>query len=112
MSLKRIVSFGYKYGEPVVGAGVIVVDVRKMFNNPYHDHSLRDKTGRDLSVRAYIIMTTPNFAALYAHVKERVLVPGAEVAYIGCMGGRHRSVFLAETLGVDLKVIVEHRDLP
>lgn len=112
MTLKKIISFGFRHegGGPNTGIpGVIVVDIRQMFRNPYHDRRLRKKRGTDPEVQKDILKT-PNFHAKYAHLKEQVTVPGTEVAYIGCTGGHHRSVFLAEKLGRELGVPVEHRD--
>lgn len=109
--LKKIVSFGFRHnGGPVAVAGIVVVDVRRMFRNPFHDQTLRDKNGTDPDVQADV-MKTPNFDAKYAHVRDQVTTPGIEEAWIGCSGGHHRSVFLAEKLGQELGVTVEHRDI-
>jgi UPF0042 nucleotide-binding protein len=110
--LKKIVSFGFRHegGGPNVVAGTVVVDVRKQFRNPYRDKTLRYKLGTDPEVQKDI-MKTPEFRAKYQHLKEKITVPGTEVAYIGCSGGHHRSVFLAERLGKELGVAVEHRDI-
>jgi UPF0042 nucleotide-binding protein len=105
------VSFGYKHGVPPKHTDHVVVDVRRMFRNPYVDSRLRVQSGLDREVQAYI-ESTPNFMPLYEYVKEQVTVPGVRVAYIGCIGGKHRSVFLAERLAKELGVKVEHRDLP
>jgi UPF0042 nucleotide-binding protein len=111
MTLKKIISFGFKYeGEPPSPAGVLVVDIRQMFRNPYHDRKLRYKRGTDQEVQDDV-MKTPNFQAKYDYLKEEVTTPGVEEAWIGCTGGRHRSVFLAERLGKELGVLVEHRDI-
>lgn len=111
MTLKKIVSFGFRHdeGEPETEEGSIVIDVRKMFRNPYHDKKLRQFRGTDDAVQVDI-RKTPDFWAKYAHLKEQVSVPGVEIAYIGCTGGHHRSVYLAELLGKELNVPVEHRD--
>jgi UPF0042 nucleotide-binding protein len=108
--LKRIVSFGFRHQEPDAAPGDVIVDVRQLFRNPYHDRKLRYLRGTDAAVQADV-MKTPDFRAKYAHLREQVLSPGVEVAYIGCTGGRHRSVFLAEKLGRELGVPVEHRDI-
>lgn len=111
-TLKKIVSFGFRHegGGPNVIPGVVVVDIRKMFKNPYHDRKLRYLRGTDPAVQLDV-MKTPDFNAKYTHLKETVSVPGTEVAYIGCTGGHHRSVFLAERLARELGVSVEHRDI-
>lgn len=110
--LKKIVSFGFRHegGGPNVTAGVVVIDVRKMFKNPYHDRRLRYLRGTDKAVQEDV-MKTPQFWLKFQHLKEMVTVPGTEIAYIGCTGGHHRSVFLAERLGRELNVPVEHRDI-
>lgn len=111
MSLKKIVSFGFKHnGEPSPVPGVVVVDIRRTFRNPYHDRRLRQKTGQDPEVQADIAKT-PNFKAKVAYLKDEVTSPGVEEAWIGCTGGHHRSVFLAELLAKELGVQVIHRDV-
>lgn len=109
--LKRLISFGYKYGDdPPESPGTVVVDVRQMFRNPFRDRKLRYKRGTDPEVQADV-MKTPNFYAKFNHLRDTVTAPGTEVAYIGCTGGRHRSVFLVQKLGEQLGIPVEHRDI-
>lgn len=108
--LSKIVSFGFKNGEPEQAPGVVVVDVRTLFLNPYGYLALRSKLGTDPAVQE-AIMKTNNFEVKYQYVKKQATSPGVETAYIGCHGGRHRSVFLAERLGLELGVSVEHRDV-
>lgn len=110
MALKKIVSFGFKYGDPDVRPYMMVADVRRMFRNPHHNAQLRLKTGKDPEVQVEV-MKTPNFMAKYVFLKQEASTPGIEVVFIGCVGGRHRSVFLAERLGQELGVPVEHRDI-
>ena len=112
MTLKKIVSFGFKHPEPPdqTAPGVVVVDVRSLFRNPHRDRSLRYKLGTDPAVQAEI-QKTPEFGAKYRYVQAQVTAPGTEVAYIGCTGGHHRSVYLAERLAKELGVSVEHRDI-
>jgi UPF0042 nucleotide-binding protein len=111
VKLERIISFGYRYGNPPQQApGVVIIDVRKMFNNPYHDRKLRNMRGTDLAVQEEV-MRTPHFDTLYNHLIEKVTAPGVEIAYIGCTGGHHRSVFLALKLAKQLGVQCEHRDI-
>jgi len=112
MTLKKIISFGWRYGAPQAkfGQNAIMIDVRQGFRNPYNDQSLKLLTGLAEPVGEHI-RQTKNFDAKYAHLKERASVPGTEVVYLGCTGGKHRSVFLADQLGKELGVAVEHRDI-
>ena len=105
-----ITSFGYKNGAPAEKPGVVIIDVRAMFLNPHHNPALRKLTGKDNAVKAYV-MRTPNFNALYDHLVHCASVPGVDEVHIGCVGGRHRSVAIAEMLGARLVVEVRHRDL-
>jgi UPF0042 nucleotide-binding protein len=117
-----IESFGFKRGMPVDAD--LVFDVRCL-PNPYWRPDLRDFSGRDQPViefldaqsdveemyqdiRGYLQKWLPRFAA-----SNRAYVTIA----IGCTGGHHRTVYLAERLGATLKtqlknVQVRHRDLP
>ena len=96
-------SFGYKHGIP--GDADFVFDVRSL-PNPFWEHSLRHLTGRDPEVMAYLA-SHPSVgrmtAALIEFLSERV----AEFAHahrsyltiaVGCTGGQHRSVYMAERL--------------
>ncbi|NIU60787.1 MAG: RNase adapter RapZ, partial [Pseudomonas stutzeri] len=116
-----IESFGFKRGMPVDAD--LVFDVRCL-PNPYWKAELRDFSGLDQPVidylaaqsdveemfqdiHAYLSKWLPRFAA-----SNRAYVTIA----IGCTGGHHRSVYLAERLGLALKeplknLQVRHRDL-
>lgn len=113
-SCTKIVSFGFKHGKPDVGGvmhgpGGRIVDVRD-FANPYHDASLRPLSGTDPHVKVYILEQTTNFVAKYQDL-YRALERGPQVLWVGCTGGRHRSVYLADRLGAETGIPVEHRDL-
>lgn len=111
MRLKKIISFGFKHGNvPASTQDVKVLDVRELFVNPYHSLELRAKTGLDEKVQQFI-ERGPEFQARYDFVKQQATTPGPEVVYIGCQGGHHRSVFIAEKLAKELGVEVEHREL-
>jgi RNase adapter protein RapZ len=102
----KVVSFGYKHGKPP--GGVRVFDIRTRFENPFRNPTLRDLDGTDPKVGAFITRD-PRFEAQYRTLRSSVmLAPGA--AWIGCTGGKHRSVYLAERLGQDLRIPVAHRD--
>jgi len=117
----NIISFGYKHGLP--SACDNIFDVR-FIPNPYYVPELRFKNGNDEEVRKYVIEkdeTKIFFDKLYEFSKA--MFPfyqseGKEILYIGigCTGGKHRSVAVAnelETLysSMGYSVFVEHRDI-
>lgn len=105
----RLISFGYRHG--AVPQGATVIDVRRLFKrNPFHNKALRVLTGLDPEVQADIALT-PFFEANYHELIRQVLQAPTEVVALGCTGGRHRSVYLAERLAQDLHLSVEHRDI-
>lgn len=114
-------SFGYKHGIPLDTD--FVFDARCL-PNPYWELGLRELTGRDLAV-ANFLGQTPEVKAYLADIVgllER-WIPQFEAenrSYltitIGCTGGQHRSVYLAEALGTHFQsspynVLVRHREL-
>ena len=116
-----VISFGYKYGLPVDAD--LVVDCR-FLPNPHWVPELRPLTGKDPAVRDYVLSQTGALPLLdaYSRVLELIgdgyLREGKRYATIavGCTGGKHRSVAMAEELcarlaatGVDSSVV--HRDL-
>jgi RNase adapter protein RapZ len=117
-----ILSFGFKHGIPVDSD--LLFDVR-FLPNPHFVPALRPYTGRDAQVARYLDRSTATHEFLdhtlnllkflipqYAHEGKTYLTIG-----IGCTGGRHRSVAIAEALkkglagipGVRLRV--KHRDI-
>ncbi len=114
-------SFGYKYGVPVDGD--MVFDIRCL-PNPHWEPELRKLSGRDqpvidyleaeadvnemyTDIHGYLATWLPRFAA-----NHRVYMTVA----IGCTGGQHRSVYMAERLGAEFlkdnaNVLVRHREL-
>jgi UPF0042 nucleotide-binding protein len=96
-------SFGYKHGIP--GDADFVFDVRSL-PNPFWEHSLRHLTGRDPEVMAYLAdhpsvgrMTTALIEFLSGRVAEFVQANRSYLTIaIGCTGGQHRSVYIAERL--------------
>jgi UPF0042 nucleotide-binding protein len=116
----RLVSFGFKYGIPLHAD--LVFDLR-FLPNPHFVEELRPKTGMDREVSAYV-MEAPETRELLRHLRPLLdyALPqyGREgKAYLtvalGCTGGRHRSVAMAEELGRELgenhEVAVSHRDV-
>jgi UPF0042 nucleotide-binding protein len=114
-------SFGFKYGTP--SDADLVIDVR-FLPNPYYDPDLRPLTGLDSAVRDYIMERpeTRQFLERWFALLD-VLVPGyvAEGKHhlsiaLGCTGGMHRSVALAEATSAHLqsegfRAVVAHRDM-
>lgn len=117
-----IYSFGFKYGIPMESD--VVMDVR-FLPNPHYQIELQPLTGLDESVRDYVLgaTSTQRFLDSWFGLLD-ILMPGyvAEgkqllLLSIGCTGGQHRSVAIAENTGAYLKrlgytVTVIHRDLP
>ncbi len=107
---KLIVSFGFKYGPPSEADGRIF-DVRRWFNrNPYRLRKLRYLRGTDPAVQEDI-KQTPGFAESYEKLFEAVKNSPEETVFLGCTGGHHRSVFLAEQISKALGISVLHRDI-
>jgi UPF0042 nucleotide-binding protein len=115
-------SFGFKYGLP--SDADLVADCR-FLPNPFWVPELRERTGLDPEVAEYVL--TQDGAAEFVEAYVRALAPvlagyrrenkrHATIA-IGCTGGKHRSVAIAEELGrrlralPDVTVSVKHRDL-
>ena len=96
-------SFGYKHGIP--GDADFVFDVRSL-PNPYWEHSLRPLTGRDPAVIEYLsghASVRNMIADLVAFLEKRIgEFSQANRSYltiaVGCTGGVHRSVYIAERL--------------
>jgi UPF0042 nucleotide-binding protein len=116
-----VVSFGFKYGIPVDAD--LVFDAR-FLPNPYWVPELRDRTGLDVKVNDYVVSQhkAPAFlnqmTALVDLVADGYLREGKRYVTIavGCTGGKHRSVAMAENLSVrlvkhGLETLVAHRDL-
>lgn len=117
----NVLSFGFKYGLPLDADHV--VDVR-FLSNPYWITELRRLTGRDEPVRDYVLGLDGArlFVERYVEALEPVLAGYVheEKRYatlaVGCTGGKHRSVAIAEALAGALRergqrVVVTHRDL-
>lgn len=117
----QFVSFGYKHGIP--RDADFVFDVRCL-PNPYWEENLRLLTGKDRPVIDFLEKQSLA-KELFAQLKKFISywTPHFEASNrsylcfaIGCTGGRHRSVYLAEKLAgcfrqQDKHVIVNHRDI-
>ena len=117
-----ILSFGFKYGIPADSD--LVMDVR-FLPNPYYIPELRPKTGNDKEIQDYVLncQEATDFMNKFEDL-IRFLIPNyiAEgktqlVISIGCTGGKHRSVTMANELYKALKgkggygLKLEHRDI-
>lgn len=113
-------SFGFKYGVPLDAD--LVFDVRCL-PNPHYNESLRPLTGRDAPVIEFLEQT-PSAQKMYGDIRTFVAdwLPcfiadnrSYLTVAIGCTGGQHRSVYLAEKLARHFKdeqqVLVRHREL-
>ncbi len=113
-------SFGFKHGIPLDAD--FVFDVRCL-PNPHYDPHLRDFTGRDSKVVAFL-EANADVEDMVEHIRafvERWLPCFVRdnrsylTVAIGCTGGRHRSVYFAERLaayfGKERQVLVRHREL-
>lgn len=117
-----VMSFGFKYGIPQDAD--LVFDVR-FLPNPYYIDGLKEKTGNDAEVQDYV-MDNEKARVFLKKLTEMVefLIPNyilegktQLVIAIGCTGGKHRSVTLANALYGVLEeeesygVRIEHRDI-
>ena len=113
-------SFGFKNGIPLDAD--MVFDVRCL-PNPYYDPAMRSLTGRDTAVKAFL-ERTPTALKMFEDIRSFIenWLPNfiddnrsyLTVA-LGCTGGQHRSVYLAEKLSQHFKskqqVLLRHREL-
>ena len=117
-----VTSFGFKYGIP--NDADLVFDVR-FLPNPYYIDGLRSKTGNDKEIQDFV-MSHPESGEFLDKLTDMVqfLIPNYVkegkyrlVIAIGCTGGRHRSVTLANALYDRLKdkgeygIKLDHRDI-
>jgi RNase adapter protein RapZ len=116
-----VLSFGFKYGLPPECD--LVFDVR-FLPNPYFVEGLREKTGLDEEVSAYVL-SLPDAVRLLDHLQQmwEFMLPLYDregksylTLAIGCTGGRHRSVALAQVISARLRAAgwtteVRHRDV-
>lgn len=114
-------SFGYRYGLPADAD--LVFDVR-FLANPHYEPELRNLTGMDGPVQDFVV-NDDGYESFMQHLKDLLgpLLPGyrrAGKSYLtiafGCTGGWHRSVVVAEALGLwlsrlDYQTAIMHREL-
>ncbi|HLR34912.1 MAG TPA: RNase adapter RapZ [Tissierellales bacterium] len=115
-----VVSFGFKYGVPLDID--LVFDVR-FLPNPYYIEELKELTGMDEGVRNYVLkweeaqVFIDKLYDMISYLIPHYIKEGKSqlVIGIGCTGGKHRSVTIANVLYEKLlkddnRVIVSHRD--
>lgn len=116
----NLLSFGFKHGLPIDAD--LVFDVR-FLPNPYYIKHMRDRTGLDADISEYVLKwsETQQFLKKLMDLL-RFMLPqykregkGQLVIAIGCTGGMHRSVALAEWIGKQLSgdypTSISHRDM-
>jgi UPF0042 nucleotide-binding protein len=116
-----VMSFGYKYGIPLDTD--LLMDVR-FLPNPYYIPELKDLTGCDQAVQEYVFKSpisrefVDKYYSLLDFLIPNYITEGKThlVIAIGCTGGHHRSVALANSLGQLLQndkyeVTIKHRDI-
>lgn len=116
----NFLSFGYKFGIPADCD--LVMDVR-FLPNPYFVDYLRSKDGTDPEVASYVLSSPTckdfldQYQALLLHLIPQYIKAGKPYLNvgIGCTGGKHRSVAIADKLyslfqGADYFVSAKHRD--
>ena len=105
----NVLSFGYKYGIPVDAD--LVLDCR-FIPNPHWVPELRPKTGQDKDVSNYVLSQNSvteiieNYAELLKQMSAGYFREGKKylTLAVGCTGGKHRSVAVAEELAKKLSV--------
>ncbi|MDO4557009.1 MAG: RNase adapter RapZ, partial [Lachnospiraceae bacterium] len=117
-----VLSFGFKYGIP--SDADLVFDVR-FLPNPYYIEDLRPKSGNDQEVRDYVMDNEKaheflnKLTDMVEFLIPNYILEGKHqlVIAIGCTGGKHRSVTLANELyrfledKQDYGIKIEHRDI-
>lgn len=117
-----VMSFGFKYGIPQDAD--LVFDVR-FLPNPYYIDTLRAKTGNDTEVQEYVMSNErgriflKKLTDLFDFLLPNYILEGKTqlVVAVGCTGGKHRSVTIANALYQHVSqnesygVRIEHRDI-
>lgn len=117
----NVISFGFKYGVPLESD--LVFDVRFM-PNPFYIETMRKHSGKNAVVRDYVLKS-PETEMFLVKLEDMLdfLIPNyikegktQLVISIGCTGGRHRSVVIADEIYKKFKekqytIFVDHRDI-
>lgn len=115
------ISFGFKFGLPLEAD--LMFDVRCL-PNPFYEEELRPQTGLDAPVREYVMEKeeTKGFVTRFTDMVDYLLPLYSRegksqlVIAVGCTGGHHRSVALAQYMcdhlgGLGVRTTVTHRDI-
>lgn len=114
----RVVSFGYGHADQPEAD--LTIDARRLYRNPHHDPRMRELTGLDAAVREHVLATPGVREVLGWHARIVLGLVDQDVTpvtvAVGCVGGRHRSVAMADALAAELHaqyiaVDVDHRDV-
>ena len=116
-----VLSFGFKYGIP--NDSDLVFDVR-FLPNPYYIEELKPKTGNEKEIRDYVMAFEPahifleKITDMLKFLIPNYILEGKNqiVISIGCTGGKHRSVTIANALAGKMQELpyglkAEHRDI-
>jgi RNase adaptor protein for sRNA GlmZ degradation len=99
-------SFGFLHEVPAAPIGALLVDLRTALRNPHDDPQMRYRTGRDDAVRQHVLETQGAFEVIARTTRQALAL--FEVndkqfqmarVLVGCQGGRHRSVVVADMVG-------------
>lgn len=117
----QCMSFGFKHGFPAEAD--LMLDVR-CFPNPFYIPELKDKTGLDSEVRDYVLGSADTreflsrLTAMLDHLLPLYAAKGRTrlMVAIGCTGGKHRSVTVANELAAHIeqsgyRAATQHRDI-
>ena len=107
-----VISFGYGHGAPPEAH--VTINISKRLPDPHISPELRQMTGRDRAVQEKV-MGTPGAHFLLGSLESLATAMHVDgqpfTIAIGCVGGRHRSVVLANQLAYLLGCTATHRDI-
>lgn len=110
----QVVSFGYGHGSAPTAH--LTFDLREHFRDPHVNPALRELTGHDRVV-VDAVLSTPGILQLIDAIVVAVRAyqsgpsAGSVTVAVGCVGGKHRAVVVAEAVADRLGANLIHRDL-
>ncbi|MEV6234928.1 RNase adapter RapZ [Saccharopolyspora shandongensis] len=116
-----VTSFGYGHA-PAPSRADVTLDVRRHFRNPHRDPAMRYLTGQHEPVRKHVLNTpgvlrlVENTAGLARDLLNASAATRQLMIAVGCVGGRHRSVAIADGIvsalrDAGINAAVHHRDI-